>query len=389
MTAASSVLLGVVTLTAKPLQTIATTMEFILHRTRLQQEHLSTSSILTSYNFQPLDFTCSIQLEIVFQAPYTITLLALRDITGSLLALGLTRTPDIRVTGISLLSYYNPRLYRSEYTAEGTSRLVVLQLGLVEGRSERSEQQGQFSIIAAMFVAVILISSVMMTYSSIRYGGIQDEPQILSAIDETNLALKQVLGFTVGYYGSVLQVTGNSSYARTLANKYLKSGLENVANIRPEWGSSFNVVNLSLSNNWFMNASYSKGTLTVNYSLTGLGVSGVTYSASCRLDVQISPSSSSSQVCLTVLRDENQSLNDLGKQNFKFYRYRYSNLTWEMVSPSSEPVAFSNGTYLVDVPPGINPYSYIIQVAGHAGDYCCCIIIQPLHFYACCLTAPS
>jgi hypothetical protein len=53
--------------------------------------------------------------------------------TGSFLALGLTRTPDIRVTGLSLLSYYNPRIYASDYSARGTSRLVVLQLGLVGG----------------------------------------------------------------------------------------------------------------------------------------------------------------------------------------------------------------------------------------------------------------
>jgi hypothetical protein len=53
------------------------------------------------------------------------------DITGSLLALGLTRTPDVRVTGLSLLSYYHPRLYASEYTTNGTSRIVILQLGLV------------------------------------------------------------------------------------------------------------------------------------------------------------------------------------------------------------------------------------------------------------------
>jgi hypothetical protein len=53
--------------------------------------------------------------------------------SGSLLALGLTRTPDIRLTAIGLLSYYKPRLYRSEYTASGTSRLVVLQLGQVGG----------------------------------------------------------------------------------------------------------------------------------------------------------------------------------------------------------------------------------------------------------------
>ncbi len=54
-------------------------------------------------------------------------------ITGSFMALGLTRTPDIRLTSLGLLSYYKPRLYRSEYSAYGTSRLAVLQLGLLGG----------------------------------------------------------------------------------------------------------------------------------------------------------------------------------------------------------------------------------------------------------------
>ena len=55
------------------------------------------------------------------------------NVTGSLFALGLTRTPDIRLTALGLLSDYKPRLYRSEYTASGTSRLVVLQLGQTGG----------------------------------------------------------------------------------------------------------------------------------------------------------------------------------------------------------------------------------------------------------------
>jgi hypothetical protein len=55
------------------------------------------------------------------------------NITGSLLALGLTRTPDVRITALSLLSYFQPRLYPSEYTTSGTSRIVVLQLGLAGG----------------------------------------------------------------------------------------------------------------------------------------------------------------------------------------------------------------------------------------------------------------
>ena len=53
--------------------------------------------------------------------------------SGSLLALGLTRTPDIRITGLSLLSESKPRLYRADYSAYETSRLVVLQIGLVGG----------------------------------------------------------------------------------------------------------------------------------------------------------------------------------------------------------------------------------------------------------------
>lgn len=54
-------------------------------------------------------------------------------INGSFLALGLTRIPDVRVTALSLLSYYHPRLYRSEYTASDSSRVIILQLGLLGG----------------------------------------------------------------------------------------------------------------------------------------------------------------------------------------------------------------------------------------------------------------
>jgi hypothetical protein len=52
---------------------------------------------------------------------------------GGFFALGLTRTADIRLTALGLLSDYKPRLYSSDYSGYNTSRLVVLQLGLVGG----------------------------------------------------------------------------------------------------------------------------------------------------------------------------------------------------------------------------------------------------------------
>jgi len=53
-------------------------------------------------------------------------------IHGAFTALGLTRTPDVRVTALALLMYYRPTLYKSEFTLTAgerpTQRLIVLQL---------------------------------------------------------------------------------------------------------------------------------------------------------------------------------------------------------------------------------------------------------------------
>ena len=226
--------------------------------------------------------------------------------------------------------------------------------------------KGQFSIIAALLVAVVLIAAVMTTYSAIRYNPLQEQPQVLSAIDETNLALKQILGFTVGYYGSVLRVTGNSSYARILATSYLSSGLNNIADLRPEWGPSFNVTELVLKTNWYTNTSYSMGNVTIEYDLNGLGVYGVSYSASSRLDVIVSESNSTSQACLTVLKDADEPLINLGSNNFDFYRYDYEDSIWELINPTNI-TSYANGTYSIELPSGVPGDSYLLQVEDSRG----------------------
>jgi len=247
-------------------------------------------------------------------------------------------------------------------------------------------EKGQFSIIAALLVAVVLISTVIITYSTIRNSPTQDQPQILSAIDETNFAIKQILGFTVGYYCSVLRVTGNSSYARMLAINYLHSGLINTANIHPEWGASFklNETETKLHAYWFTNTSYSTGTLAITYDLTGLGIYGITYETSCRLTVQVKSIISSNQTQLIVMKDEGEPLINLGKQNFKFYRYRYTNSTWELVTPDTEPIAFANGTYIIDIPSKIvDQHSYVILVEDSRGLI---VVASSFSRYTCTLT---
>jgi hypothetical protein len=227
-------------------------------------------------------------------------------------------------------------------------------------------KKGQFSIIAAMLVAVILIATVIITYSTIRDNQVQNQPLILTAIDETNLAVKQVLGFTVGYYGSILQVTGNQSYANASAMNYLQSGLLNIASMNPQWGTSLNVNSSQLYTYWYTNSSFSIGNLAVNYNLTGLGISGVTYQTSSKLSVNAT-NGGTNQARLDITQDQNEPLVNLGTQNFEFYRYSSSNSTWLKIAPTNEPLSYANGTYIVDTPPGVDPYSFLVQVEDPRG----------------------
>ena len=228
-------------------------------------------------------------------------------------------------------------------------------------------KKGQFSIIAALLVTVILVSTVMITYTMIQNNSIQVQPQVLTAIDETNFALKQLLGFSVGYYGSVIQVTGDNSFANQSTFNYTTSGLEYIANTHPDWGAGFSLTNLTIQTCWFSNVSYSTGYLDVTYNLTKLGIDGVQYAPSCGLTVQISNTTQNNQTSLVVTEDQNEPVTDLGDQNFQFYQYETANSTWGLVSPITSPTTYTNGTYQIQPPTGIDPNSYVVQVTDQRG----------------------
>ena len=182
------------------------------------------------------------------------------------------------------------------------------------------DNRGQFTIIAALLVAIVLAGTLIAAYATIRYDSSQNQtPQTLTATDETNSALLKALGFTVGYYASILQVTGNQSYAYANATIYMNSALQYIASMNPSLGESINMTSLALNNDWYSNPSISSGTLSVVYDLADLGIYGVNYTASCSLGVQIYNSPNSNQVRLSVTQDLAEPLTNLGQQNFAFF----------------------------------------------------------------------
>ncbi len=228
--------------------------------------------------------------------------------------------------------------------------------------------RGAFSIIAALLVAVILAGTLIAVYATARYGSSQSlAPQTLTATDQTNGALLKALGFTVGYYGSILQVTGNQTYAYANATTYMNSALQYIATMNPSLGETIKMTSLSLSNNWFSNPSISTGKLSVVYDLAALGIYGINYTTSCSLGVQILNSPNGNQVRLNVTQDLTEPLTSLGQQNFNFYFYNYSTANWQLISPSVAPTISTNGTYLINVPSGIDSSAYMVQVTDSRG----------------------
>jgi hypothetical protein len=219
-----------------------------------------------------------------------------------------------------------------------------------------------------MLVSAILITTFIVTYSMIRENPIADQPQTFSAVDETNFAIKQILGFIVGYYGSVLEVTGNQSDAYTRTLSYAYEGIGQVAGMHPEWGTSIALdkyAPLQVGTYWYSNESYSSGQMTVTYNLTRLGISGITYKPTCKLGVQVIRNATSNEARLIVTEDDNGPSLSLRSQNFMFFNFT-TELTWARVNPSTEP-AFENSTYSVDIPQGIDPKSYVIEVQDYRG----------------------
>lgn len=227
--------------------------------------------------------------------------------------------------------------------------------------------KGQFSVIAALLVSVILVTAVISSYTMVRHSSVQGSPKVLSAIGEMNAGIKSILDFTVGYYGSILQVTGNSTYARGLTRSYLSSGLVNVARSHPEWNPSFTLdfEDNDISTNWFMPESHSTGKISVKYSLDALGIEGVTYETSSALSVTMLESALG-QAQINVTRDNSEPELGLTKENFWFYNYSYTDSTWELVNPT-DVVISSSGVYTISLPAGIDQDAYSVKIEDNRG----------------------
>jgi hypothetical protein len=183
---------------------------------------------------------------------------------------------------------------------------------------------------------------------------------------DINNSLSELLGFTAGYYGSMIQVTGNVTYAYNKTVEYLESGLVTVAHSHIDWGTSFTLENINIHTNWYNSTSSTDGDITISYDIPSIGLTGVEFKAYASIRVEIlETKGTQSRVKVTMDRDRVDL--SLLRNNFRFFKYNPDTNKWTYLELPSDPVVTTSGEYLLTIPSEINKDAYFLQVVDSRG----------------------
>ncbi|MDQ1278761.1 MAG: hypothetical protein QG670_21 [Thermoproteota archaeon] len=221
-------------------------------------------------------------------------------------------------------------------------------------------------IIAAFAVLIILTASVSNIYSLVQDNSFTNIVRLANDMNEVNLSIKRILGFTVGYYGSILEVTGNVTYAKEKTSDYIYSGIVNLEHSHMDWASSFIVENLNIKTKWYESVSWSKGNISLVYTLPKSGLDGIKITETSALQVEI-VNTIGNQSIVNVEKDGKYPDLSLTKNNFYFYIYDYENCQWNLINLETEPLISVEGNYIIDIPSSVRNDTYFIEVIDSRG----------------------
>jgi hypothetical protein len=227
-------------------------------------------------------------------------------------------------------------------------------------------RRGQFLVLTAFLVVVILSSAIIVSYKRIQENSFSNAVNLSSSMTDINNSISDLLGFTAGYYGSMIQVTGNATYAQTKTVEYLKSGLVTVAHSHVDWGTSFTLENVNIHTNWYNSTSSTDGDITVSYDIPSIGLMGAKFKTYASIKVQILETIGS-QALVKVTVDKDRVDLSLLRSNFRFFKYDSSTNRWNYVELPNDPVVTTSGEYLLTIPAGINLKAYFLQVVDRRG----------------------
>ncbi|MEM3711510.1 MAG: hypothetical protein QW453_05650 [Thermoprotei archaeon] len=227
-------------------------------------------------------------------------------------------------------------------------------------------KSGQFIILTAALVLIIMISVVAFLYTNIPTNQITAQ-NVLGAVNSVEQAAAKVLAAGASYYSTILNVTGNYTYARQRATTLVYSGFNTLYNLYSYYGFTYLVSRPIFSAYWYSPYSYTYAKSTYTFNLTSLGLANMNTNATQELTVHI--------VCPPNCAGKNQAVVQVGEQggapitnlqqtNFYFEVYNKNLNAWVKQNPT-QFTNYGNGTYSLSYT-GFQP-TYILGVVDQRG----------------------
>jgi hypothetical protein len=229
-------------------------------------------------------------------------------------------------------------------------------------------KKGQFIIVAAVLILLVLISTLVFLYSNLPTTAVSVQ-NFLGSEKSVEQAIQKVYASSVSYYGSILNVTGNVTYARQQANLLTVDGFNHLSTIFSSYGLTMSASNPVFSADWYSTSAYTYVEGVVHFNLSQLGLSGLSENATQELEAQIvcpPRCASSNEATVNVTSGGNQPVINLGPSNFFFKVFSADANAW-VQQPVASVVNYGNGTYSMHLPSSSSSQAYILGIEDNRG----------------------
>jgi len=231
----------------------------------------------------------------------------------------------------------------------------------------RSKKRGQFLIIAAVLILLVMISTIVFLYSNLPTFSFSAQ-NFLPIINSVQKSIQSVYAASASYYSSILNVTGNYTYARIQASQLATLGFNRLLTLYFTYGLTLSASKPKLIAYWYAPYSYTIAKGSVSYNLTQLGLSGLTINATQELGAQIvcPPRCLSSQQAIVYVFSETGPITSLSPQNFFFEVFSNTLSRW-IKQPVTSVANYGNGTYSLQIPSGVSAKAFVLGIIDNRG----------------------
>jgi hypothetical protein len=240
--------------------------------------------------------------------------------------------------------------------------------------AELKKRRGQFSIIAAFIVVVVLVSATIQSFNLIQSNQFTEPVMLLSTTQTLNEGISRLLTYSTSYYCSITSVTGDDEYANEATGAYLTSGLVQLSRTESRLNPSFEVMDMRFTSLWYEKVSSTTGTLTIKYDVNNIGLKGVVFKETTSLIVDTLQKIVDGSVQIITVNVQTNGKPDvsLTKENFLIIVYDVTSKSNVFISLDKDPLLIDDGTYLVSFtlqgdPSELNLDTLTLQVTNNLG----------------------